>query len=99
MDQNALVQRLLELTQAIEHAAAMADWPEAARLMETRTPLLHSLSAQQEPAALDVIQRIRSMDAAIAKSASTAQAELANEFQATMTRIHAVQQYNRTALI
>lgn len=98
IDQNDLVRQLFEITQSIEHAAAMDDWPEAARLMEARMPMLHSLSAEQEPAALELIRRLQSVDAAIAQNARTAQIELAEEYRTTMRRIHGVQQYHRTAL-
>jgi flagellar protein FliT len=43
MNQTEPVQRVLSITREIEQAASLADWPEAARLTETRSPLLMSL--------------------------------------------------------
>ena len=99
MDQNTLVERLFAATQAIEHAAAMADWPEAARLMKERAPLVHALSANQEPAALALIHRIRSIDAAVAKQAEHAQVELQVEYRAAMKQIQSTRQYHRIAML
>jgi len=97
--QDTLVEQLLDMTQAIEHAALMADWPEAARLLEARTPLLHSLEARQSPRALKMIQRVRALDVALAQNAREVQAELADEYHAAMRRIHATKQYHRAALL
>ena len=54
MEQSALIEKVLALTGEIEHAAALADWPEAARLAELRSPLIMSLDAQQVQGSLDV---------------------------------------------
>ncbi|MGY6205219.1 hypothetical protein [Paraburkholderia strydomiana] len=56
MEQSALIEKVLALTGEIEHAAALADWPEAARLAELRSPLIMSLDAQQVQGSLDVIR-------------------------------------------
>lgn len=40
MNQTELIERLLSMTREIEQAASLADWPEAARLTEMRSPLL-----------------------------------------------------------
>jgi hypothetical protein len=96
-NQNALVQQLFEMTQAIEHTAAMADWAETARLMKARMPLLRSLSPKQEPAALELIRRIRAIDASIGQEAKLAQTELGQEYGVAMNRVNATRAYHRTA--
>ncbi|MFP3567270.1 flagellar protein FliT [Paraburkholderia sp. SIMBA_030] len=97
MDQTELVERLLSMTQAIEQAASLADWPEAARLTEARSPLLMSLAADQEPAALDMIRRIQAIDAALLADAETTQNELHIEFEAAIGRTRAAGEYQRVA--
>ncbi|MFM0043210.1 flagellar protein FliT [Paraburkholderia sediminicola] len=97
MNQTELIERLLSMTREIEHAASLADWPEAARLTEARSPLLMSLSAEQEPAALDMIRRIQAIDAALLADAETTQNELHTEFEAAMGRTKAAGEYQRIA--
>ncbi|RKE25381.1 protein FliT [Paraburkholderia sp. BL23I1N1] len=97
MNQSELVERLLSITREIEQAASLADWPEAARLTEVRSPLLMSLSADQEPAALEIIRRIQSIDEALLAEAETTQNELHVEFEAAMGRSRAAGEYLRTA--
>ncbi|MFM0152755.1 flagellar protein FliT [Paraburkholderia sediminicola] len=97
MNQTELIERLLSMTREIEHAASLADWPEAARLTEARSPLLMSLSAEQEPAALDMIRRIQAIDAALLADAATTQDELHTEFEAAMGRTKAAGEYQRIA--
>lgn len=97
MNQTTLVRRLLSLTHAIEDAAALADWPEAARLTEERSPLLVSLTADQDPAALEMIRLIQAIDATILTNAQTTQVELQAEYRAAMTRANAAGQYQQVA--
>ncbi|HZZ01840.1 flagellar protein FliT [Paraburkholderia sp.] len=97
MNQTELIKRLLSMTREIEHAASLADWPEAARLTEARSPLLMSLSTEQEPAALDMIRRIQAIDAALLANAETTQNELHTEFEAAMGRTKAAGEYQRVA--
>ena len=80
MEQNSLIDRLLELTLAIQHAAALADWQEAARLTEERTPLFMELTPEQGGTAMEVINRIQAIDATIAADAKTTQTELQIEY-------------------
>lgn len=79
MNQTELVDRLLAMTQEIAQAASLADWPEAARLTEARSPPLTSLVAEQEPAALEKIRQIQTMDAALLSDAEMAWEELSSE--------------------
>jgi flagellar protein FliT len=97
MEQNSLIDRLLELTLAIQHAAAMADWQEAARLTEERTPLFMGLTPQQAATAMEVINRIQAIDAAIAADANTTQAELQIEYGAAMKKVQAASKYQQVA--
>lgn len=97
MNQTELVERLLSITREIEQSASLADWPEAARLTELRSPLLMSLSANQEPAALEMIRRIQDIDAALLADAETTQNELHTEFEAAIGRTKAAGEYQRMA--
>ncbi|CAE6799411.1 flagellar protein FliT [Paraburkholderia domus] len=97
MNQTELIERLLSMTREIEQAASLADWPEAARLTEARSPLLMSLSADQEPAALEMIRRIQAIDEALLADAETTQNELHIEFEAAMGRTKAAGEYQRIA--
>ena len=89
MEQNSLIDRLLELTLAIQHAAALADWQEAARLTEERTPLFMQLTPEQNDTAMEAINRIQAIDAAIAADAKTTQTELQSEYSSAINKIQA----------
>ncbi|SOE63430.1 protein FliT [Burkholderia sp. OK233] len=97
MNQSELVELLLSMTREIEQAASLADWPEAARLTEARSPLLMSLSADQEPAALEMIRRIQAIDEALLNDAATTQNELHVEFEVAIGRTKAAGEYQRIA--
>ncbi|SAL15059.1 Flagellar protein FliT [Caballeronia udeis] len=97
MEQNSLIDRLLELTLAIQHAAAMADWQEAARLTEERTPLFMELTPEQDATAMDAIRRIQEIDAAIAANAKATQGELQVEYSSAMKKIQAASKYHQAA--
>ncbi|KUY75391.1 flagellar protein FliT [Burkholderia cepacia] len=97
MEQTELIAQLDALTDAIEHAAAMADWIEAARLVDRREPLVASLAADQPPAGIVAIRRIQASNARIFADAQRAQQELTNEYQAAMGRVQAVGQYQSIA--
>jgi flagellar protein FliT len=97
MEQNALIEQLLTLTLAIEHAATLADWPEAARLMEERSPLFASLVREQDAAAMSKIDRIRAIDAAITANAKTTQTELQAEYHGAMRHVQAASKYQQAA--
>ncbi|CAH2900028.1 MAG: Adenosylhomocysteinase (EC [uncultured Paraburkholderia sp.] len=97
MEQSALIEKVLALTGEIEHAAALADWPEAARLAELRSPLIMSLDAQQVQGSLDVIRSIVARNDAIFADAQTTQVELQAEYTAAMRRASAANQYQKAA--
>ncbi|PLZ01905.1 flagellar protein FliT [Burkholderia sp. WAC0059] len=95
--QAKLVEQVLELTLAMEHATHMQDWRGAARLARKRSPLLMSLSRNQTPASLEHIERIRTVTGTIAKEAEVAMAGLSAEFQAAKARSSAALKYLRGA--
>ncbi|CAB3758465.1 flagellar protein FliT [Burkholderia sp. MSh2] len=97
MEQTELIARLDALTDALEHAAAMSDWIEAARLVDVRDPLIASLAADQPPAGLAAIRRMQTSNDRIFSDAQRAQQELADEYHAAMGRVQAVSQYQRVA--
>jgi flagellar protein FliT len=97
MDQQTLIARLLELTIATEYAATLADWPEAARLTEERSPLFRQLTREQEAAAMATIRKIQAIDAAIAAEAAAAQSGMRAEYSAAMGKISAVNKYHQAA--
>ncbi|WP_179404110.1 flagellar protein FliT [Burkholderia guangdongensis] len=97
MDSTNPIERIWALTQAIEHAAAMADWPCAARLVDERSPLVMALGAEQTPDALATIRRIQAIDAAVFAQAKTTQHALQIDFRAAIGRTDAARQYQRIA--
>jgi len=97
MEQTSLIDRLLELTLAIQHATTMADWQEAARLTEERTPLFMELTPEQDATAMEVINRIQAIDSAIAADAKTTQSELQVEYSSAMKKVQAASKYHQAA--
>jgi hypothetical protein len=97
MEQTTLIARLWALTQEIARAASLADWVEAARLTEERSPLFSSLAAVQTAIAMETIRRIQAVDSALLVNAETSQRELETEYQAAMSRVQATTQYQRVA--
>ncbi|WP_323119392.1 flagellar protein FliT [Burkholderia alba] len=97
MNQTSLVEQVLAITQAIDHAAQMADWSEAARLTEERSPLLMSISPEQTPAALALVHQIQAIDAAVVANAQVTRTELQAEYRAAMERLNAASAYQQAA--
>ncbi|WP_175920770.1 flagellar protein FliT [Burkholderia pyrrocinia] len=97
MEQTELIAQLDALTDAIEHAATMADWIEATRLVDAREPLVASLAADQPPAGIAAIRRMQASNERIFADAQRAQQELTDEYQAAMGRVQAVGQYQNVA--
>ncbi|MBZ5789967.1 flagellar protein FliT [Burkholderia sp. LMG 32019] len=97
MEQTELIAQLDALTDAIEHAAAMADWVETARLVDMRDPLVASLAADQPPAGLAAVRRIQASNERIFADAQRAQQELTDEYRTAMSRVQAVGQYQSIA--
>jgi flagellar protein FliT len=97
VEQNALIEQLLALTLAIEHAATLADWPDAARLIEERSPLFKMLTREQDASAMATLRRIQAIDAAIATDAQSSRNELEIEYSAAMSKVQAVGKYQQAA--
>ncbi|CAD6558401.1 hypothetical protein LMG28727_06621 [Paraburkholderia kirstenboschensis] len=93
MDQSAPIEKVLALTAEIEHATALADWPESARLAEIRSPLIMSLDAQQVQGSFDVIRSIAVHNDAVFADAQTTQVELRADYTAAMRRGSVANQY------
>jgi hypothetical protein len=97
--QDALVNRVFQLTEAVGYAAGLADWPKAAQLMAERSPLLMSLRAEQSPAALATIRRIQAIDQAVRDDATAARTGLETGYREAMNRTASASQYHRVALL
>jgi len=92
-----LLQRVLDLTLQMEHAARMSDWQSAARVARERNPLLMSLGAPRTPEARAAIERIRAITVAINRDADAARNELTAEYRAAMSRASGASAYQRGA--
>ena len=97
MEFSTPIDRIWQITKAIEQAAAVGEWEKAAELASERSPLLMSLSAQQAGAALDVLKQVQSIDMRIAEAAQSAQAALSAEYRTAMQAAHNATQYQRVA--
>ncbi|WP_322048779.1 flagellar protein FliT [Paraburkholderia sp. J67] len=97
MDAQNRIERIWQFTKAIEQAAAVGEWQQAAQLADARSPLLMSLGAQQTPAALAQIREIQAIDGRISQAAQVAQRDLGAEYQASMRATRNVSQYQRVA--
>ncbi|RXV72431.1 flagellar protein FliT [Burkholderia stabilis] len=97
MEQTELIAQIDALTDAIEHAAAMADWTEAVRLVDARWSLVAMLAAVQQPDGIAAIRRMQTSNERIFTDAQRAQQELTDEYQAAMSRVQAVGQYQAIA--
>lgn len=93
----AAIDRVWDLTQAIEAAGKRQDWIEAARLADERSPLLMSLPAPQSDAARDILRAIHTVDQAIVATAQTAQTELQQAYQQAMSSVQNASEYQRIA--
>ncbi|AOI77332.1 MULTISPECIES: flagellar protein FliT [Burkholderia] len=97
MEQTELIARIDALTDSIEHAATMADWAEAVRLADARWQLVALLSTDQPPVGIAAIRRMQVSNDRIFADAQRAQQELTDEYQAAMSRVQAVGQYQSIA--
>ncbi|WP_175685967.1 flagellar protein FliT [Burkholderia anthina] len=91
------IDRVWDLTQAIEAAGKRQDWIEAARLVEERSPLLMSLPAPQSDAARDILRAIHATDQAVVATARTAQTELQHAYHQAINSVQNVSEYQRIA--
>ncbi|MGN7983435.1 flagellar protein FliT [Burkholderia sp. 22313] len=97
MEQTELIAQLEALTDALEHAAAMADWVQAARIADARAPLVAQLAVDQPPEAVAAIRRMQARNDRVFADAQRAQQELTDEYRAAMGRVQAVGQYQSIA--
>ncbi|HDR9100003.1 TPA: flagellar protein FliT [Burkholderia vietnamiensis] len=97
MEQAELIAQIDALTDAVEHAATMADWIEAARVADARGSLIALLSADQPPVGIAAIRRMQASNDRIFADAQHAQQQLTDEYQAAMSRVQAVGQYQSIA--
>lgn len=97
MEQHELIERLNALTDDIEHATAMADWVEVARLAKVRSPLIMALTANQPPEGIAAIRRIQANNERVVANAHRAQRELTGEYHVAMGRVQAVGEYHDMA--
>ncbi|HKU01138.1 MAG TPA: flagellar protein FliT [Paraburkholderia sp.] len=91
------IERIWQITKAIEQAAAVGEWERAAQLASERSPLLMSLPAPHTPAALDVLKQVHAIDSQIAQAARDASDELSAEYRAAMQATRNANQYQRVA--
>jgi hypothetical protein len=77
LNQNQLVEQVYALSHAIEQATRLAEWHQAAWLSQLRSPLLTSIRAEQEPAALAMIREIQTINLTIMQRTHSRQTDLA----------------------
>lgn len=91
------IDRIWQITKAIEQAAAVGEWEKAAELANERSPVLMSLTAPQTDAALDVLRQVHAIGGRIAEAAQSAQTALSAEYRSAMQATRNVNQYQRVA--
>ena len=91
------IDRIWQMTKAIEQAAAIGEWEKAAELVSERSPLLMSLSAQEAGNALDVLKQVHAIDMRVTEAAQSAQTALSAEYRTAMQATRNVNQYQRIA--
>ncbi|HTH62506.1 MAG TPA: flagellar protein FliT [Paraburkholderia sp.] len=91
------IDRIWQITKAIEHAAAVGEWEEAARLADERSPLILSLYSPLSPAALETLRQVYAIDEHVAEVAQNAHHTLNAEFRAAMQATRNVSVYQKIA--
>jgi flagellar protein FliT len=97
MNQQELIAQAWALTEAIESAAADNDWPRAAELTHTRSPLLMGLQADQPADAMVTIRRIQASIAAIMNVATSAETTLMRNHRQALAQADAAGRYQQAA--
>lgn len=97
MQNVAPIEHIWQITKAIEQAAAVGEWEEAARLSGERSPLVMSLGAQQPAAVIARLKEIHAIDELVAQAAQAAQHALGEEYSASLQATRNVSQYQRIA--
>jgi len=91
------IDRIWQITKAIEHAAAVGEWEDAARLANERSPLLMTLRAPLAAAALDTLREVHAIDLNVASAAQAAQTTLNTEYRAAMQATRNAGLYQKVA--
>lgn len=89
----AVIEEVVRLSEAMQHASLLSDWGEVARLAAARHPLLMSIRADQPPQALALIRRIQQLTEAIGHEAQVARDELTAEYQAFLNQTAGARAY------
>ncbi|MDP9158221.1 MAG: flagellar protein FliT [Pseudomonadota bacterium] len=97
MSQQELIARAWALTEAIETAAADNDWPRAAELTNTRSPLLMGLQSDQPADAMFTIRRLQASIATIMNVATSAEITLMRNHRQALTQANAASRYQQAA--
>ncbi|MBR8173916.1 flagellar protein FliT [Burkholderia cenocepacia] len=96
-DDWAVIDRVWDLTQAIDAAGKRQDWIEAARLVSVRSPLLMSLSMPRSDAARDILRAIHAADQDVLAGARAAQTQLQQAYRQAMNSVQSVGEYQKIA--
>jgi len=96
-DHASTIEHIWQTTKAIEHAVAVGEWEQAARLAGERSPLLTALAPPLSPAALDTLRQVHAIDAQIAGAAQSAQHTLHHEYRAAMQATQNANLYQKVA--
>ena len=98
-NQLPVVEEVLRLTEAMQHAARLSNWREVSRLSGVRHPMLMSIGPNQSAAAMALIRRIQAMTDEIAHEARTAQAGLTAEFIEAQRKTEGSRAYLKNAML
>ncbi|MEZ2311141.1 flagellar protein FliT [Paraburkholderia sp. RCC_158] len=94
-----LAQKVHSLSRSIQQAALLADWIEAARLVEDRAPLLTRLTGDQGDETLRIARCIQVIDESVLAMAASSKEELEAEYCAAMKRTSVTKHYHSIALL
>lgn len=93
------IDRIWQITKAIEQAAAVGEWEQAARLADERSPLLMSLPATLARGALDRLRQVHAIDAQTTNAARRAQDSLSAEYQTAIQATRNASLYQKIAYL
>ena len=96
-DHAATIERIWQITKAVEHAVAVGEWEEAVRLSNERSPLLMALAQPLTPAALETLRQIHAIGAQVATAAQSAQDTLHSEYRGAMQATQNANLYQKVA--
>ena len=90
-------QDLLAISEAIQRAAMQADWIEAARLSQERSPLLMSFICNRDNGTLNTVRRIQAIDESVLAMAATGKDRLYADYRDAIQAVTAAREYQRVA--